>query len=80
MAISCLLMVGVVKVTGLLILLLLYTSKNKCATMRMYTGTANCASIPFVGIGGPLNLYGITQLYIYIYIVSRNDIYIYIVA
>ena len=27
----------------------------------VYTGTANCASIPFVGIAVPLNLYGIMQ-------------------
>ena len=27
----------------------------------VYTGTANCASIPFVGIVVPLNLYGIMQ-------------------
>ena len=29
----------------------------------VYTGTANCASIPFIGIAVPLNLYGIMQQY-----------------
>ena len=31
----------------------------------VYTGTANCASIPSVGIVVPLNLYGIMQQIIY---------------